>query len=76
MMANGEPWPDDNTWHVYPSGDVIDHDTDGSDCPCGTTTEVVPREDGSVGWLILHHSMDGREFAEPDYVGPPMRMEA
>jgi len=23
------------TVHVYPNNDLIEHDTDGSDCPCG-----------------------------------------
>lgn len=38
-----------DTVHVSPVGDVIEHDTDGGDCPCGPTTEAVPREDGSFG---------------------------
>lgn len=63
--------------HVFPTGDVIEHVVDGgSDCPCGPTTEPVPRADGSMGWLILHHSLDGREFAEPDYTGRAMPRES
>ncbi|KPG86529.1 hypothetical protein AEQ27_04010 [Frigoribacterium sp. RIT-PI-h] len=50
--------------HTYPSDDLIEHDTDGGDCPCGPTTEAVPRDDGSYGWLIVHHSLDGREKKE------------
>ncbi len=50
--------------HVYPAGDLIEHDTDSSDCACGPTTEPVPRDDGSMGWLITHHSLDGREANE------------
>lgn len=73
MIAN---WSDANTWHVYPSGDTIEHETDGAECLCGPQTEVVRRDDGSVGWVILHHSMDGREFSESDYAGPPMKVEA
>lgn len=65
-----------STVHVYPEPDLIEHDTDhGDDCICGPTTEAVPCEDGSFGWLITHHSLDGREFAEPDHVGPPMPKE-
>lgn len=40
--------------HVYPLKDIIEHVTDGGDCPCGPVTEPVVRGDGSVGWLIKH----------------------
>ena len=62
----GEYGPDGNPdiIHTSPINDVIEHITDGDDCPCGPTTEPVEREDGSFGWHILHHSLDGREFAE------------
>lgn len=51
--------------HVRPVNDLIEHDlTD--ECVCGPTTEPVPRGDGSVGWLITHDSLDGRELHEPD----------
>ena len=53
-----------STYHVLPVGDLIDHPTDGSDCPCGPRTEAVMRDDGSNGWLVVHHSLDGRETAE------------
>lgn len=49
--------------HVIPCGDLIDHPT-SPDCPCGPTTEPIEREDGSVGWLHTHHSLDGREAKE------------
>ena len=48
--------------HTLPIDDWIDHLVD--DCPCGPTTEPVPREDGSMGWVIVHHSLDGRERYE------------
>jgi len=48
--------------HVLPLEDVIEH-TD-STCVCGTLTEPVPRDDGSMGWLITHYSLDGREAHE------------
>lgn len=39
-------------------GTDIDHElTD--DCPCGPTSEAVKREDGSVGWVIIHHHFSG-----------------
>jgi hypothetical protein len=53
-----------NVVHVYPASDLIDHDCDGGDCPCGPTVEPVPRTDGSMGWLTIHHSLDGREADE------------
>ncbi len=52
------------TVHTYPVDDLIEHLTDGRDCPCGPTTEPVPCDDGSVGWSVVHHSLDGREHDE------------
>jgi hypothetical protein len=52
------------TIHMYPENDHIVHDTDGDDCLCGPTSEAVPRDDGSFGWLAIHHSLDGREARE------------
>lgn len=54
------------TYHVEPINDLIEHVTDGGDCPCGPATEPVPRDDGSMGWLVVHHSLDGRELHEAD----------
>jgi hypothetical protein len=51
----------DGDHHVYPVEDLIEHMTDGGDCPCGPTTEPVEREDGSIGYVITHHSLDVRE---------------
>lgn len=49
--------------HVIPLSDLVDHEaSDG--CVCGPTTEPVKREDGSVGWVHTHHSLDGREAHE------------
>lgn len=62
--------------HVWPENDLIEHDVDGGECTCGPTTEPVPRDDGSMGWLVLHHALDGREFTEPDYTGPPIPKES
>lgn len=52
----------DDTVHVMPNNDVIEH-TFG-DCPCGPTDDPVMREDGSVGWVAVHRSLDGREMKE------------
>jgi hypothetical protein len=55
--------------HVTPCHDMIEHElTD--DCACGPTTEPVTAEDGSVGWLLIHHSLDGRERTEPASTRP------
>ena len=49
--------------HVHPLGDVIEHElTD--DCVCGPPARPVVRDDGSMGWLMVHHSLDGRELRE------------
>jgi hypothetical protein len=48
--------------HVHPLRDLIEHDP--NDCICGPTVEPVPREDGSMGWLISHHALDAREQEE------------
>ncbi len=59
--------PEPRVLHVVPLNDLVEHDTFGQgDCVCGPDTEVVFRDDGSNGWLITHHSLDGRERDEPD----------
>jgi len=50
--------------HTYPVNDLVDHNTNNDECICGPTTEPVKRDDGSIGWHILHHSLDGREKTE------------
>lgn len=52
------------TYHVYPTNDLVDHFKEGEDCICGPITDPVPREDGSMGWIVTHHSLDGRERYE------------
>lgn len=52
--------------HVRPLRDLVDH-TLTEDCVCGPTIEPVRRADGSVWWLVRHHSLDGREHREPDH---------
>lgn len=56
--------PPSETIHVEPVNDPIEHDTSGGDCVCGPTTTPVEREDGSMGWVVTHHSLDGREAHE------------
>ncbi|UUX60151.1 hypothetical protein [Glutamicibacter halophytocola] len=55
---------DSRHWHVYPEGDLIEHDTENQDqCVCGPTSELIQHEDGDR-WLHTHHSLDGRENNE------------
>lgn len=49
------------TVHVVPVNDLIEHLDDN--CPCGPDVEHVPTDTGD-GWLIVHHSLDGRESHE------------
>lgn len=49
--------------HVIPRDDLITHHLIGG-CICGPTLEPIKRDDGSMGWLYTHHSLDGREHAE------------
>lgn len=52
------------TVHCYPVNDLVEHNTDSDDCVCGPAIEPVPGDDGYIGWLISHHSLDGREQYE------------
>jgi hypothetical protein len=52
-----------NTLHAHPLNDLIEHDTSTNEpeCPCGPEVRPVMGGDGSVGWVLVHHSLDGRE---------------
>ena len=49
--------------HVIPVRDMIEH-VSNDDCLCGPTEVPIERDDGSVGWVTMHHSLDGREASE------------
>lgn len=49
-----------DNYHVFPVNDLLEHDTDSEDCACLPVTEPVERDDGSMGWLIVHNAWDGR----------------
>lgn len=53
-----------NVMPINDSDGVFQHDLDET-CICGPRIEPVPRDDGSMGWLYTHHSLDGREAEEP-----------
>lgn len=53
--------------HVVPAGDLIEHDTSvetGEDCICGPKIGPDKRPDGSIDWIAVHASLDGREASE------------
>ena len=52
------------TWHVYPVSDLIEHDTEDDSCVCIPEQRPVQRGDGSISWVAVHHSLDGREAQE------------
>ena len=49
--------------HVIPKDDLTEHEIT-EDCVCGPTLDPVKRGDGSIGWVVIHHSLDGREADE------------
>lgn len=52
------------TVHVSPVNDLIEHDTETEDCVCVPEIRPAEQEDGSVLWVLVHHSLDGREMDE------------
>lgn len=55
--------PDDPTapLHVYPVNDLVGHELEGDECVCGPHSEPVKRDDGSIGWMVVHEALDGRD---------------
>lgn len=49
--------------HVILINDLVEHDAVDT-CVCGPIDQSVSRSDGSVGWITVHHSLDGRERTE------------
>jgi hypothetical protein len=43
---------------------MFDHEEDGDRCVCGPEIKPVEREDGDLGFVIVHNSFDGREKYE------------
>lgn len=56
--------------HAFPPGDGIGHDLDTTQgCVCGPVVEYLDPADGTrypAGPLVIHRSLDGREFSEDD----------
>lgn len=55
--------------HVVPLGDAVEHVSD-DDCVCGPTAKPIKGDDGAVQWIMVHHSLDGRELTEEDQGQP------
>lgn len=49
--------------HIIPVNDLIDHPS-ADDCVCGPENRPVEMDDGSYGWLHVHHALNGREQQE------------
>lgn len=46
---------------VLPLDDLVSHEADSDECVCGPTSEPVERADGSIGWMLTHQALDGRD---------------
>ena len=53
-----------NAVHVLPINDLVKHEDVDTSCVCGPQEQPVKRDDGSVGWVVVHNSLDGRELRE------------
>lgn len=53
-----------DTIHTVPVNDLIEHYSDGRDCPCGPEIVPIERDDGSIAFQLVHHALDGREHFE------------
>lgn len=63
----------DHVHHHVPGGIGTHHEDSGwlvieadagqheDDCVCGPDLECIPTPCGPDGWLVTHHSLDGRE---------------
>ena len=45
--------------HIYPLNDLIEHNTESTDCPCNPEIDVE-------NMLVIHCEMDMREVFEKD----------
>jgi hypothetical protein len=53
------------TGDVLPVDDLIEH-AESDDCLCGPAFEPVEIQGGGIGWIRVHHSLDGRELKEQE----------
>lgn len=52
-----------NEVHVIPRDDLIEHE-ESARCVCEPDMQFVPPIAGGNGWVVTHHSLDGREKSE------------
>lgn len=68
-MSAERPWCTHRTRsgvHVHPVHDEVPHEL-SDDCICGPSCEFIDPDTGIAypsGPLVVHHSLDGREFEE------------
>jgi hypothetical protein len=53
----------DRNSHILPVDDGWYHLPD--DCDCGPSYDLVQHEAAPDSWVVVHHSLDGREQYEP-----------
>lgn len=58
------PWAVTHTVHVWPIGDLIDHEQSDR-CACKPTADVFATRNAALTYQYVHHSLDGRELTEP-----------
>lgn len=67
-MANWLAQEADYGSTVVPLDDLIAHDNTGEDqdetCVCGPTWKPIDMGNGTIDWMLVHHSLDGRENTE------------
>lgn len=44
--------------HVWPVGDLIDHELIGQNCVCGPWLDL---DEATGCWFVIHRPLDGRE---------------
>ena len=55
--------------HVHPENDIVEHEL-ATDCACGPRVEwSSPDSLLPNGPLVIHHSMDAREFKPEVFIG-------
>ena len=50
--------------HVARGWVAVEAVGEAPDCLCGPAQELVRQESGCDGWVVTHHSLDGRERDE------------
>jgi hypothetical protein len=48
--------------HIDAQADVVAHDTDSLGCTCGPTVRPFRRDDGTLGWHVIHYHLAAPEL--------------